>query len=137
MEVKIRIAEITPESVAAYFTPDEPGEGLSWDWAERQNRLLMALIKDKEALGQFLISVAKDDLGILLDSNEIKGMTSGEQDELLEKVWAGMSSEDALFFREAKEDGILSANIELVDRAFVTDWKDTILKDVRVIKRRR
>lgn len=134
MEVNIKVSEITPENVADYFAPGGPGESLSWEWAERQNRLLMALIKDEEAFEQFLLSVAKDDLAVLLNSDEIRSITDEEQDELLEKVWAGMSSEDALFFQEAKEGGILSDNIELVDRAFVTDWKHTELKDLCVIK---
>jgi hypothetical protein len=51
MDVEIRISQITPEYVASYFTPDETGEGLSWEWAERQNRLLSAMLKDGRIFG--------------------------------------------------------------------------------------
>jgi hypothetical protein len=47
-DVDIRISDITPENVSADFTPDETGEGLPWEWAERQNRLLLALLQDEE-----------------------------------------------------------------------------------------
>jgi hypothetical protein len=134
MDVMIRISEITPESVAEYFTPDETGEGLPWEWAERQNRLLLALIKDEEVLEQFLLSIAADDLGSLLESEQIVGLSDEEEDELFEKVYSRMDSEDALYFREAKSDRSLYHNIELIHRAFVTDWKETELKDLSVIK---
>ena len=47
-DVHIRISEITPENVADTFTPDETGEGLPWEWAERQNRLLLRCCKMKK-----------------------------------------------------------------------------------------
>jgi hypothetical protein len=57
-DVNILIREITPESVADYFTPDETGVGLPWEWAERQNRFLLALLQDEKALDQFLANIA-------------------------------------------------------------------------------
>ena len=38
LDVPIRITKITPESVASYFTPSDSGEGITWEWAERQKR---------------------------------------------------------------------------------------------------
>ena len=130
MDVPIRISEITPESVADYFTPDETGEGLTWEWAERQNRLLQALMKDEEALDQFLVSVAESDLGFLLESEQIGDLEDEEEDELFEKVYSRMGREDALYFEEAKRNGTLYHNIELVHRAFVTDWQSAEIKKV-------
>jgi hypothetical protein len=133
-DVNIRISEITPESVAGYFTPDETGEGLPWEWAERQNRFLLALLRDEEVLDQFLTNIAAGDFGFLLESKRIKGFSDDEEDALFEKVFAGMSDDDRVFFQEAKRDGILYHNIELVHKAFVTDWKKAQIKEVRVIK---
>ncbi len=47
MDVKIRIRQITPESVADEFTPSDD---VSLQWAERQGRLLLALMSNGEAL---------------------------------------------------------------------------------------
>ena len=35
MDVRVRVTEITRESVAEHFTPSETGEGLPWEWAKR------------------------------------------------------------------------------------------------------
>jgi len=134
-DVNIRITEITTESVADYFTPDETGEGLPWEWAERQNRFLLALLQEEEALDRFLMGIAKGDFGFLLDSDRIRGMSDDEEDALFEKVFAGMSDDDHAFFQEAKRDGILYHNIELVHKAFVTDWEGANIKNVRVLKK--
>lgn len=133
-DVNIRISEITPESVADYFTPNETGEGLPWEWAERQNRFLLALLQDKETLDKFLTSITTGDFGFLLESDRIGGLEDEEEDALFEQVFTGMDGDDSLFFQEAKNDGILYHNIEFVHRAFVTDWKSAEIRDVRVIK---
>jgi hypothetical protein len=134
-DVNIRISEITPESVAGYFTPNETGEGISWEWAERQNRFLLALLQDEEVLDQFLPIIAKGDFCFLLESDRIGGLTDEEEDALFERVFTEMGGDDSVFFQEAKNDGILYHNMELVHKAFVTDWKSVEIKDVRVIKR--
>jgi hypothetical protein len=135
-DVNIRISEITPESVAGYFTPDESGEGLPWEWAERQNRFLLALLQDVAALDQFLTNIAIGDFGFLLESKQIGGLSDDEEDALFEKVFAGMSDDDRVFFQGAKNDGILYHNIELVHKAFVTDWKRAKIINVYQIKGR-
>lgn len=133
-DVNIRINEITPENVASYFTPDKSDEGISWEWAERQNRFLLMLLQNEEVLDQFLTHIAKGDFGFLLESERIEGLSDDEEDALFEKIYSGMGDEDRLFFKGAKDDGILYHNIELVHKAFVTDWEKVEIKDVRVIK---
>lgn len=134
MDVRVRISEITPENVAGYFTPDEIGDGLPWEWAARQNRLLMAMLQDEEVLERFLTHIVKSDLGFFLESERIKGLSDEAEDELFEKMYDRIDSKDRVFFAEAKRDGILYHNIELIHKAFVTDWKNAEIKDVRVIK---
>lgn len=135
MDVPIRISEITPENVAGYFTPDETGEGLSWEWAERQNRLLSALLKDEASLDQFLAVITRCALELLIDSRLVADKQADEEeDRLFERVFSKMGVEDARYFREAKWDGLLSENIYLLDKAFVINWRETLIEDVRVIK---
>lgn len=123
MDVTIRISEITPESVASYFTPDEAGEeSLTWEWAERQNRLLLMLLQDKEALDQFLVNITREELEMLTQSEHDPHAPTNWEDGLYERVYFQMGSEDALFFQEAKKDGIRYENTQLVEKAFVIDW---------------
>lgn len=134
IDVPIRITEITPESVASYFTPDESDEGLTWEWAERQNLLLQRLITDEEALDEYLRGVAADDLGLLLENNGIGALAKDGAEHLFERVYSGMESADARFFEEAKKDGVLFDNTRLVDEAFVTDWKGAKLVGLMVLE---
>jgi len=50
-------------------------------------------------------------------------------------VFSKVSGEDALFFREAMRDGVFAENIELLHNAFVTDWRETEINNVRVLNR--
>jgi hypothetical protein len=133
-DVNIHISEITPENVSDNFTPDETGDGLPWEWAERQNRLLLALLQDEEALAQFLTSITTSDFGSLLESDRIRGMPDEAEGALFAKVFARMGSDDCVFFQEARNEGVLFDNIVLVHRAFMVDWKSVEIKDVRAIK---
>jgi hypothetical protein len=137
MEFEIRISQITPENVAGYFTPNETGEGLTWEWAERQNRLLSALLEDEDSLEKFLVGIMTCALELLVDSRHIADdKTDEEEDRLFERVFSKIGGEDALYFREAKRDGLLSENIYLLDKAFMIDWRGANIEDLRVLKRR-
>jgi hypothetical protein len=137
MDVEIRISQITPENVAGYFTPDETGDGLTWEWAERQNRLLSALLEDEESIGKFLVGIMRCALELLVDSRHIADdQTDEAEDRLFEMVFSKMGDEDALYFREVKRDGLLSENTCLLDKAFMIDWREANIEDVRVLKRR-
>jgi len=134
MDVRIRINEITPESVAGYFALDGTDEDLPWEWAERQSRLLTALLQDEEVLGRFLMSIARDDFGDLLESKRITGMSNDEEDALFEKIYTGMEGDDRVFFEEARRDGFLPDNTGLIHKAFVMDWEETAVIDVCVLE---
>ncbi len=134
MDVRVRVSRITPMNVAGYFTPDETGEGLTWEWAERQDRLLSALLENEEYLDQFLAGIVRSDLEMLVDVSKVSAKPADEEDRLIERVLSGMSNEDALYFREAIRDRLISENIELLDRAFLIDWRGADIKDVRVLK---
>jgi len=131
MDVNIRIIKITPGSVRDHFIPDETGKGLSWEWAERQNRLLLALLQDEESLDELLIGITRDELEMRL---EIGSRQYRSDDELFERVYSEMGRGDALYFQEAKDEGLLDENLELVDKAFIIDWKHAEIEDICVIK---
>ena len=132
IDVQIRVREITRESVAEEFTPSDE---LSWEWVERQARLLRVLLSNGEALNRYLIGIAKDDLGALLESDRIEGLPTDEEDELFEGLYSVLGEEDADFFRRARRGGVLYENMRLVHRSFVTDWASSELKDLYLIGR--
>lgn len=131
LDVTVYINEITPENVAEYFTPSETGEGLSWEWAERQNRLLSALLGNEENLQEFLRRITGDELRMLIKSVQEHYRSD---DDLFEQVYSRMDDEDVSYFHTAKEEGLLDDNLELLDKAFRIGWKLAEIKDVRVIK---
>ena len=130
LDVTIRINEITPENVADYFTPSETGTGLPWEWAERQNRLLHALLEDEASLDEFLRLITKDELEVM--TNKVYAKPQSD-DELFERIYSKMDAEDALYFQTAKDEGLLGENLELLYKAFVIGWKEAAIKEVRVI----
>jgi len=135
IDVPIRITEITLESVASHFTPDETEEeGLSWEWAERQNRLLHMLLNDEELLKEFLLGAAGNDLGLLLNNDGAGGLPEEEESQLFKQLFSRMENADAHFFEKAQRDGILGENIDLFQRAFVTHWKEARLSGLMVIE---
>jgi hypothetical protein len=131
LDVKVLVSEITRENVTNSFIPDK--DGLMWEWAERQNRLLSLLIKDEEILKEFLAEVTRGDLEFILNSDHIKPGKSIEQ-ELIERIAMRMEGADALFFQEVKEEGILWENVRLVDEAFWLEWERAEIKEISVIK---
>ena len=132
IDVPIRITEITPESVAGYFTPSSSDEGISWEWAERQNRLLQKVLADEEVLKRFLVDVAFNDVGVLLENESIRGWSVEEEDQIFERLYSGMERDDARYFAEAKSEGLLGENLELLYRAFVTIWKEARLTGLMI-----
>lgn len=134
IDVPVRITEITPQSVAEYFTPNESGEGITWEWAERQNRLLLMLMKDEEALKQWLLTVAREDVSHLLENDSFRCMPVEVEDQFFEKLYSRMESADARYFAEARREGLLGENLELFYRAFVTSWKEAKLTELTVME---
>ena len=134
IDVPIRITEITPQSVACYFTPSSSDEGIHWEWAERQNRLLQKVLGDEEVLKRFLVDVAFNDVGVLLESESIRGWSVEEEDQILERLYSQMERDDARYFAEAKSEGLLGENLELLYGAFVTIWKESRLTGLMVIE---
>jgi hypothetical protein len=134
IDVPIRITEITPESVADYFTPSDSDEGITWEWAERQNRLLQQMLADEETLKRFVENVAGEDVSVLLENERLGVWSVEEEDRVFERLYSRMEREDAQYFAEAKRDGLLGENLELLYRAFVTIWKEAKLTGLMMIE---
>jgi hypothetical protein len=130
LDLTVTISDISQERVRRHYTWDKKDPASSWEQAERQQRLLLALLQDEQALHRFLVYVLTSDLGAKLDVELMKKEAMAEDDEILETVYAGMGAEDAGYFREVKREGLLYENAQLVHESFVVDWRRTEIKEV-------
>jgi hypothetical protein len=133
LDVRVLVNEITRENVAGTFIPAETSaDRLSWEWAERQNRLLLMIIQDEETLNEFLIDITMEELKGILN---IEPMGPGNSTELdvIERLALRTEGEDKLFFQEAIDKGVFWDNAQLVDEAFWHDWVRAEIRGIQVI----
>jgi hypothetical protein len=55
-------------------------------------------------------------------------------EEMLELVYSAMGEDDARFFREVSQEGILWDNTEQFERCFAVDWTEATLIEIRAKK---
>jgi hypothetical protein len=92
------------------------------------------MLKDQESLDQFLAGIMRCALELLVDSRQVAGDQADGEDQLFKRVLSEMDGEDARCFREAMREGLFSENIFLFDKAFVIDWREADIFDIRVLK---
>jgi hypothetical protein len=126
LDLMVTISDISQERVRRHYTWNEADPASSWEGAQRQQRLLLALLGDERALHRFLVYVLTTDLDAKLGSELMKNeRVEEEDDEILEAVYAGMGEADAGFFREVRSAGVLYESTQLVHESFVVDWQRT------------
>jgi hypothetical protein len=130
LDLTVTISDISQERVRRHFTWDKGDQESSWEQAERQQRLLLALLQDEMALHRFLVYVLTNDLGSKLGAELMKKEEIAEDDEILETVYGGMEAEDAGYDREVRDEGLLYENVQLVHESFVVDWRRAEIKEV-------
>lgn len=123
LEFNVHIRPITQETVREFYK-NETDEEIYWEIPERQNRLLLALLSDKEALKKYLTYIFMSDLEYFLDSDSA-GKVEDQDEEILEPIYSRMNEEDAQFFKEVREDGIFFDNIAHIQKAFFVKWDET------------
>lgn len=99
--------------------------------AERQVRLLRALLRDEAALREFMTYLLTDRV-CGHQENEL-GRVFGvrPEEEMLEPVYSKMSEDDAQFFREVAEEGLFMDNTWEFEESFAVDWLGANLSEVR------
>lgn len=140
LEVEITVSDITEESVRHYYRHHTNYEKLmqcpeTWQHAGMQNRLLLALLDDPQALDKFLTFLVTDKINPNEDSPLGDIFQVNEEDEILALVYDRLSSEDAEFFRKASEEGYLWENIRLLSESFGLRWTEASLVEVRDVQR--
>lgn len=134
MDVKVCISEIPDDYADGFITLNEKSARMFREWIARQKRLLAALLQDRELFDRYLIATATEDLGMFLGSERIDDVTDEAAEEIFVQVYSGLNSEDREYFEAVRKDGLLLENIELIIDAFVSDWQETELIEMRVVQ---
>lgn len=140
MDFEIEISDITKETIDRYYRRLNNYEELiqkpeSWETAARQNRLLLALLADPEALDRFLTFIVTNEVNPCEDSRLPEVFSVKTEDEIMQPLFSRLSDEDAAFFRDVSEAGFLWDNMEMVDDSFRVKWAESSIVELREVQR--
>ena len=128
LDFRVLIGEVREEDIRR-------DNGDDWEHArehaERQNRLLRALLQDKEALRQFMTYLVTDRVCGHTDSELGRVFKVRREEEMLEPAYTKMSEDDVRFFREVSEEGIFWENTEQFEWCFAVDWTEANLIEIK------
>jgi hypothetical protein len=117
VDFKVSVDDITQETVKRDLKDHSKlnewvKDPTFWEMIDRQKRLLNALLENKEVFDQLLKRMVVEQLEPYPDGKLHRrlGVSKEEDTKLLEPVFAKLSEEDELFWREVIEEGIFSEN---------------------------
>jgi len=130
LDFRVLIGNVRKEEI------ERVGDGLEGadEHLERQRRLLRALLCDERALDDFMTYLVTDRVCRHPDSE--LGMVFGVRpdEEILEPVYSALGEDDAQFFREVRQEGILWDNTEQFEFCFAVDWTGATLIEIAAKK---
>jgi hypothetical protein len=119
IDIKFNLDEITEDDVKRDFMRSSNYEELIqdpivWEIAERQNRLLRALLKDEELLNKFLTKWVVERFLESSTRGQVHSAFNVEEreEELIEPAIASLDEEDIAFFKDVIESGAYAENTE-------------------------
>jgi hypothetical protein len=133
LDLKVQVTEVTAEILRQSIFWDEMDQSRSFTFAERQNYFLKALLRDKEALQQFLAYVAMSDLRYRLDADLIVSAPIQDEDSILKSVLARLSPEEADQICDDASAPAIGEDIELLHRCFSIRWNESVLARLEVV----
>jgi hypothetical protein len=130
LDFRVLVGDVRKDGVASVGDDLEGADEL----LERQRRLLRALLRDERALDEFMTYLVTDRVCGHPDSE--LGMVFGvrSDEEILERVFSALGEDDAQFFREVRQDGILWENTEQFEFCFAVDWMGATLIEIAAKK---
>ena len=133
LDCKIRVSEITAEMLRKSIYWDARDQESSISHAERQSRLLHALLHNGLALTQFLAYVVATDLCVLMEANPGTGFDVGDEDSILKSVYTAADEGSGPFINDSQHWDAPFDDIELFHACFKVDWSKTVLRTVEVL----
>lgn len=105
----------------------------TWGWAEywadaaRQQRLLRALLRDREALDEYLTNLICDEVNSSKDSKLNIILRRRDEEHLIMPVLFKLEQEDAAHFHRMIVEDSFVETTELFGKSFVVDWLSSSL----------
>lgn len=97
---------------------------------ERQRRLYGLLRGDPEALERYLLTVLTREAGVLAFGGLPAAFDAADEEEVLAPLCRAMGEEDAGFFEECRQRGVLAESTELIWTAFKVELVGAELAEV-------
>jgi hypothetical protein len=98
LDFTMTIHEITQESVRQYYKGRQETGEQQWEFAERQNCLLLALWKNKEVLTRFMTYLITDEAWVYVAIDYANVFEVDKSEEILKPIYSVIGQEDAEFF---------------------------------------
>jgi len=133
LDCTIRIGEITSGMLRKSIYWDARDQESSLGHAERQSRLLHALLRDRLALEQFLTYVVVTDLCVLMDTGPDLSFHVEDEDAILKRVYPAVNEKSSPVTEESRNRDTLFDDTELFHACFKVDWGRTVLREVEVM----
>jgi hypothetical protein len=139
VDFKIIADEITRQTVENYYRhyvnyQELMRSALTWEIAERENRLLHTLIQNAEALDRFLTYVILDEVDPAEGSRVRELLQVGNEEEILEPVILSLNEEDVEFFKGVCAEGLFHENTQLFKYSVSVEWLGARVMEIRVLE---
>jgi hypothetical protein len=134
LDFRLLLRPITPELFreSVFFRDGSASAGgpHSSEKVERQRRLYGLLRGDPEALERYLLTVLTREAGVLAFEGLPAAFDAADEEEVLAPLCRAMGEEDAGFFEECRQRGVLAENTELIWTAFKVELVGAELAEV-------
>lgn len=139
LDFKISYGEITQERLDDYYRHYQDHSEVMqsatfWESVATQNRLLAALIKDKEVLNEFLTYLIIDEFEAGINTSLKKFIEAKSLEEILEPVIRKLAGEDRETFQRAVEQGNFYEHAEHFMSSFIVEWITGNLTEIQIVK---
>lgn len=143
LDFEVTAEELTDEGLREYYRLRANYEEMVGDeelWANvcRQIPLQRALLEDEEALRRYLTYVVTSEVNLDLDNDlgEVFGVDPDKaEDEILGTLFSRLSSEDAVYFREAIGSNAMFEAVEVLSHSFKITWVSATLDELKEVAR--
>ena len=132
MDFTMTVCEITHETLRNYFKAGIEFNSHNLECARRENRLLLAVFRNKKLLKKVILSLLVDEARARMDEEQDNVFGMEELVELLEPLYTRMDKDDAEYFQGSREVNCFFDSIEMFLNSFDIKCKKTSIEEVQV-----
>lgn len=132
MDFTMIISEITHETLRNRFGASNEFWTHNLECARRENRLLLALFRNKKLLKKVILSLLVDEARARMDEEQDNVFGMEELVDILEPLYTRMDKEDAEYFQGSREVNCFFDSIEMFLNSFDIKCKKAEIEEVEV-----